>query len=478
MKPTAGQRRLSVAIVVRDAAEALRATLDNVRSTAQEVVVIDTGSTDDTREVAGECGATVVKHAWADDFAAARNAGWRAATGDWILWLDAGEQLVDANCWREFLDHQAYAKAAHAVLVQVPPLGPSGTVEQIAQVRLFPRHDGLAFTGRVRESAVPSVMPAGLYLDSAPLCIRRGVREHDPQRKSARARRNLRLAEMELREGGRRPELFNCLGDALQTLRQYPRAGDSFRQALVSSVRGSAEMLEAYYGLLTSLDDGTNRRTTQIALCTKALEVFPLDAQLLCAMGQYLQAEAQIELAAKSYRTAAEHGQINAAVWHVAEIHDLAAICLSHCLHKLQQESEAIVVLQAAVARNPHSERLHRQLLDVHVQRGNVDEAVAQIEQLSASATDGDVLIQVVRAAALAARHEWLAAASILEAAYGAGCRDPLCLRWLGLARLHRGDLTAARAVLAEWQRLDPPNAEVARILQMASAAEADRSAA
>ena len=156
----------------------------------------------------------------------------------------------------------------------------------MGQVRLFPRAaPGLTFRGRIRETALGSLANADVRLDAAPFVIQRGLREHLPQRKTELARRNLRIAQRELTEGSRRPELFNCLGDALQTLGQHQRAGDCFRQSVVASERGSAEMLEAYYGMITSLDDGTNHRTTQIALCNKALEAFPLDAQLLCASG-------------------------------------------------------------------------------------------------------------------------------------------------------------------------------------------------
>src|SRR6185503_5773742 len=90
-------QRLSVAIIVRDAAEALRLTLASIRDIADEIVVVDTGSTDPSRDVAIEFGTRLVTFPWSDDFAAARNFARNQVTGDWILWLDAGETLSDED---------------------------------------------------------------------------------------------------------------------------------------------------------------------------------------------------------------------------------------------------------------------------------------------------------------------------------------------------------------------------------------------
>src|SRR5512134_1472290 len=68
--------------------------LESARGAVDEVVVVDTGSSDRTRELAHAAGAKVVEWAWRDDFAAARNEALRHATGGWILVLDADERLA------------------------------------------------------------------------------------------------------------------------------------------------------------------------------------------------------------------------------------------------------------------------------------------------------------------------------------------------------------------------------------------------
>ena len=137
--------RLSVAIIVRDAADALRETLSSIKSMADEVVVADTGSQDQSLAVAKEFDAKVVETHWNDDFSAARNFCLSHVTGDWVLWLDAGESLSpeDMNAVRQQLQDAPSPSCVYAILVEVPPSEPAAAAEQIARVRLFPKHPQL-----------------------------------------------------------------------------------------------------------------------------------------------------------------------------------------------------------------------------------------------------------------------------------------------------------------------------------------------
>jgi glycosyltransferase involved in cell wall biosynthesis len=68
-----------------------------VRELVDEIIVVDTGSTDRTKEIALQLGARVFDFKWVDSFAAARNESLRRATGEWIFWLDADDRLDEAN---------------------------------------------------------------------------------------------------------------------------------------------------------------------------------------------------------------------------------------------------------------------------------------------------------------------------------------------------------------------------------------------
>lgn len=467
-------RRLSVVVIVRDAAEPLRLTLASVRDIADEIVVVDTGSTDRSKDVAKEFGSKFFEFPWADDFSAARNSAASQAEGDWLLWLDAGETLSnqDARQLKDFILAQPADNQAYFLAIRLPPADPSSSAEQIARVRLMPRAAQIQFSGRVSESPLESMRARGITPAGLPYVIHRGERELDLRLKKQRAQRNLRIAEANLRECGDQARLWNCLGDALQTLGDNGRAVDCFRRALTLAQRSSPEMLESYYGILTSLGATESERQEQYALCVQALEVFPTDAQLLCALGGYLQARNNLQLAGQAYLTAFKFGQVNPLVWHVTEIRDVAAVCHSLTLQLRNEPDSAVQFLEAALAENPESLRMRRRLIDIFIQQSDRDAALAHVSALPKSVPHLEAFRSAVRGACFAVQQNLVAAKAYLNAGYSHGCRDPICLRWLAICLLATGETANARPILDEWKQAEPRNAEVDKLLSaLASAA-------
>ncbi len=85
---------ISLCMIVKDEAATLSRTLATVQGVVGEIVVVDTGSVDDTVAIAQSYGANIHSFDWKNDFAAARNESLRHATGDWVLVLDADEVLL------------------------------------------------------------------------------------------------------------------------------------------------------------------------------------------------------------------------------------------------------------------------------------------------------------------------------------------------------------------------------------------------
>ena len=80
-------------MIVRDEAFFIEECLASARPQVDEIVVVDTGSVDGTREIAERFADRLIDFTWIDDFSAARNAGLEVATGDWTLVLDADERI-------------------------------------------------------------------------------------------------------------------------------------------------------------------------------------------------------------------------------------------------------------------------------------------------------------------------------------------------------------------------------------------------
>jgi tetratricopeptide (TPR) repeat protein len=87
---------LSLSMIVRDEEQKLGTCLESVKGFCDELVVVDTGSTDNTIAIAKDAGARVEAIEWPGDFTPARNKALEFVSGDWVLVLDADEQLVDS----------------------------------------------------------------------------------------------------------------------------------------------------------------------------------------------------------------------------------------------------------------------------------------------------------------------------------------------------------------------------------------------
>lgn len=177
--------KLSLAMIVKDEEAHLGHCLDSVQGLVDEVVIVDTGSTDGTAALARAKGAIVVAFPWNEDFSAARNESLAHATGDWVLVLDADEAVdardhaalraacerQDASAFRVLIRSYLPDGAYTLMDTQAGP-NPGGYVEGAAwpacgdtrAVRLFRRLPWVAFRGRIHEGVDASFVERGLAL--------------------------------------------------------------------------------------------------------------------------------------------------------------------------------------------------------------------------------------------------------------------------------------------------------------------------
>jgi len=107
---------LTICMIVKNEAEMLKRHLPNLTAVADEVIVVDTGSSDETVKVAKELGARLFKFAWIKDFAAARNHSLQYARSRWIMCVDADE-LVQKE---DLLKIREWLKSAQAEVYALP----------------------------------------------------------------------------------------------------------------------------------------------------------------------------------------------------------------------------------------------------------------------------------------------------------------------------------------------------------------------
>ena len=84
-------------MIVRNNARTIGPALDSIRKFLPDMVVVDTGSTDETPQIAERLGARVFRFPWCDSFSAARNESLRHARGRWVFWMDSDDTVDDTN---------------------------------------------------------------------------------------------------------------------------------------------------------------------------------------------------------------------------------------------------------------------------------------------------------------------------------------------------------------------------------------------
>lgn len=196
------QPRISLCMIVRDEEEKLPRCLAAAAPHVQEIVVVDTGSKDRTREIARAAGARVIEHPWADDFAAARNRSMAEARGAWLLFLDADEVLTP-EAGRDLATIAARRDTA-GVYFPLRDQGDGGKEMVTMMFRAVRRRPEYRWRYRIHEQILPDVLVqvrrrGGLLVEAAGEILHDGYRAEVMAAKDKR-RRNRRLYEAQLGE--------------------------------------------------------------------------------------------------------------------------------------------------------------------------------------------------------------------------------------------------------------------------------------
>jgi tetratricopeptide (TPR) repeat protein len=226
----AGTPVLSVCLIVKDEEQNLPRVLRSVRGVADEIIVVDTGSGDASVEVARAEGARVVFHPWSGDFSAARNRALDEAAGDWVLMLDADEELTPTAA--AALPGLLARPKAHGYLLTLINVYPDGGRTRAPVLRLFRRDRRYRYQFRIHEQIAPAIAGAGGSVASSNLeVLHYGYSEAEDRRKDRRAR-NLTALRREIEERPERGDLWYYLGAEYVKLLRLDEAASCLRRKI------------------------------------------------------------------------------------------------------------------------------------------------------------------------------------------------------------------------------------------------------
>ncbi len=377
--------KLSAAVIVKNGEEDIGTWIKCVQDLAEEIVVVDTGSTDRTVEIVKAAGIKVVHFDWIDDFAAAKNFAIDQVHGEWVLLLDADEYILPEDyaglkAAIARVDDDSRVIGLASDWINVDKTKNNAYISKGYQIRVFRKmpelryvhmiHELLQYSGQGKKN-----MP---YVDD--FCIYHTG--YSTGRMFDKNKRNLRLLQMSADKYGKRPEDESYLADCYFGLQDYEQA-IAHAKAYIEGAGRTDGAENRPYGLWIQSLIFLQRPLAEItAVVEKALHEFPYAAEFKIMegyvrenMGDWAGAENCYREADRLYTYACEHN-----VWQQKLLSDEAGNAMPEVYARIcrlllwQGKSvEAWEYLQKALAMNKYQPRVCRMLVKFLKDREDVE---------------------------------------------------------------------------------------------------------
>ncbi len=304
--------KISVCYIVKNEENNLPLSLETVKNIADELIIVDTGSTDGTVRIAKEAGARLFNFQWGDDFSAPRNFALEQATGDWIVFLDADEGFLHPEkVWEQLRKIDAMQPAIDAVMVTRVNVDLETNRQQgnDQAARLFRNLPQIRYRGRIHETIAHSTRNLHLYQDDGALTLyHTGYAGKSGLQKDER---NLRLLRQDVSEYGEQPWHYMYFADCYLNLKDYDQAMKYAILALDSPIQPVASRVGLFHVAIESMRQLNWPLEDQLALSEAAIGEYPNQPEfygergmILCGMGRLEEAQASLERAIMLYESA------------------------------------------------------------------------------------------------------------------------------------------------------------------------------
>jgi glycosyltransferase involved in cell wall biosynthesis len=231
-RPAARAQRVSLCIIAKDEARDIAGCIASAAGAVDEIVVVDTGSSDATKEIAAAAGAIVADFPWRDDFAAARNCALEHATGDWILVLDADERLAPGGA--EKIRAAIRNNKCLGYRLEIASDIGGSVPQRVYLIRLYRRRPELRYVRRIHESLNEAIsdLARGGEGDVLDLDVRIDHSGYAPERfvSLKKRERNIRLHRLTVDERPDDAYAWYRYGDELRAV-DLEQAADALARA-------------------------------------------------------------------------------------------------------------------------------------------------------------------------------------------------------------------------------------------------------
>ena len=295
--------RLSLCMIVRDNEDTIEACLDSIYPWVDEIVVVDTGSTDRTPEICRRFGARMFEFPWCDDFSAARNVSLEPARGEWIFWMDS-DDVIDQEQGRKLraLAYGLHPDECFGYVAQVHcESSEPGQMTTVDHVKMFRNLPGLRFEHRIHEQILPAIRRAGGSVAFTDLFVIHKGSIQTPEVRLRKLERDFRILQLDLERYPNHPFVLFNLGMTYEDAGQYDVSEMQLRRCLDVSMPQESHVRKTWALLVNSIRQ-QGRVQEALETASHALQIFPGDKELLFRRATLFQDNGQPEQAIEDYQ--------------------------------------------------------------------------------------------------------------------------------------------------------------------------------
>jgi len=306
--------KLSACYIVKDAANALGKSLQSLRDSVDEIIVVDTGSVDASMETARQAGAKVYSYSWQDDFAAARNFALGKAGGDWIVFLDADEYFspeTAENLRSSINTRENNAELLFLKVFNIDEDRNNEVLDSYFAPKIFVHKSDFCYIGKIHEQLKnhEETITALMIVPEERLCLYHTG--YSTSRIQQKAQRNLRMLLQELNTTSEPEKLYMHLAEAYDGIGDTKNAMYYAKLDIASGRKDITYASRSYRILLRLLEQQAVPDAAEILrIVEKAIQYFPEVpefraeyAQCLAETFDYKKAINQMQQALECYTT-------------------------------------------------------------------------------------------------------------------------------------------------------------------------------
>ncbi|MFC7442926.1 glycosyltransferase [Laceyella putida] len=305
---------VSLCMIVKNEEETIARCLESVKNLVDEIIIVDTGSTDKTKEIVSQFTDRIIDFTWIDDFSAARNFSFQHATMDYIFWLDADDVLLEDDRKKfSTLKDTLDPNVDSVTMIYSLATDENGMVTtSLRRNRLVKRKNNFRWHGAVHEylEVLGNILNSDITVTHKPL-----HQHHDSER-------NLRIYEKRLARGEEflPRDLFYYANELLD--HQYYERAIEYYEKFLETKKGWVEYNISACGKLADCFDHLGDQESALQYIYKSFEYDTPRAEFCCRLGYHFLNKKQYRMAAFWYKLATQlekpvesWGLLNHACW-------------------------------------------------------------------------------------------------------------------------------------------------------------------